>query len=315
MCAALLLLVLAALSGCGARSSGIVATVGASAITRAVLDHWTAVRAAAAGQTPAPGVVRRQALGFLISSQWTIAEARELGVSVSWAQAERQLERFRYAQVERLGYERFHEEARLRASLASARETRSDQVWLMRLNMLDAGIEAERVAQLRGQVTPAQVAAYYREHKRRFLVPERRDIQIIMTYDKAKTERARREVLAGRDFLTVARRVGVDPAAPDGIEHLYRGQGERILLEHVFAARPHVVEGPFKQALDYYVLKVTNVTTAAYRTLAQARPSIVRLLAARRFRRSAAARAAALETKWKARTSCRPGYVVAECGQ
>jgi foldase protein PrsA len=322
-CGAVLLAV-AGLSACGGGSGGsdgVVARVGETPITSATLAHWQSIKGDPNGATaPNPttagaGRHRQQALGFLIASQWTLGEAAELGVRVTTGEARKQLERFKYIQLERIGYQRFPREAQLRKSLASPGETFADQVWLTRLNMLAAGIEQERLAQLERQLTPTQVTAYYRAHSRRFLLPAARDMEIIMTYKQAATEKAKREIQSGKSFLSVARRVSVDPEATEGRQHLVRGREEPEFEEHVFAAKPYVLEGPIHQALDYYVFEVTKITPAREQTLAQSQASIRRQLAAQRLRQVSAQLLQAGERRWIARTDCRPGYVVAQCRQ
>ena len=101
------------------------ARVGEYAITRAAFDHWLSIRAATSGQTTvsdrtSPGESPKQkVLGFLIFSQWTIGEAAELGVKVSEEEAQKQLELFKYDQLEGLGYGGFANAAELRRSLAA----------------------------------------------------------------------------------------------------------------------------------------------------------------------------------------------------
>ncbi|HEY2142003.1 MAG TPA: peptidyl-prolyl cis-trans isomerase [Solirubrobacteraceae bacterium] len=305
-------------NACGGGSGDVVARIGGRPITKAIFDHWLSVPAAADSQTVSSRAttdetLRQRVLDFLISSQWTIGEATELGVKVTDGEAQKQLERFKYVRLEGIKYERFPNEAQLKRSLAGPGETRSDQVWLMKLNMLTARIEQERLAEARQQITHAQVTRYYEENKRRFLLPEQRDIEIILTYNEATTKKAKQEIESGKSFLRVAKRVSVDSEAPEGVQHLVRGEEEEEFINHVFAAKPHVLVGPVHQALDYYIFEVTKITQASRQTLARSEASIRQWLAVRQLRQMTTKLLAAFERKWTAKTSCRPGYVVAKC--
>ncbi len=305
------------LSACGGSGSGdVVARVGGNPITRAAFDHWLSIRAATNGQTVSDrtvsgGAPKQGVLGFLIFSRWLIGEAAELGVRVSDREAQKQLELFKYDQLEGLRYERLPKAAGLQKSLAGSGETRSDQLWLMKLNMLAARVEQAHLAEAQRQISGAQIARYYDENGQRFVLPERRDIEVIATFDEASAEKAKREVQAGKSFLSVVKRVSIYPNNPEGLPHW---QEEPVFHDHVFAAKPHVLSGPVHQAL-YYVFEVTKVTLARRQTQAQSQASIRQQLAAGQQRRVSTELLEAFERKWIARTDCRAGYVVPRCRQ
>lgn len=307
------------LGACGGGGSGdVVAQVGGHPITRVELDHWLSIRAATNGHTTVSdrkvsgGEAPKQAvLGFLISSRWTVGEAAELGVRVTDGEAQKQLELFKYTQREGLKYGQFPKEAELQKSLAGSGETRSDQLWLMKLNMLAAGIEQARLSEARRQVTRAQIAQYYDENRQRFVLPERRDIEVIATQDEAAARKAKREVQSGKSFLSVLKRVSIYPEYPEGLPNWQR---EDVFHKHIFAAKPHVLTGPVHQIL-YYVFEVTKVTPRRQRMLAEVEASIRQRLAAQPQRRVSTELLEAFNRKWIARTSCRPGYIVPRCRQ
>ena len=305
------------LAACGGGGSGdVVAQVGGSPITKASFDHWLSVQAATDGQAvldpeASSGALRRRVLGFLVSSWWTIGEAAELGVKVTDEEAQKQLERFKYIQLEGLKYERFPKEAELQRSLAGSGVTRTDQLWLMKLNMLAARIEQKQFSEAQRRIPYAQVAAYYDEHKQSFVLPERRDIEVIATHDEATAAKAKREVQSGKSFLSVLKRVSIYPEYPEGLPNW---QKEKSFHEHVFAAKPHVLTGPVHQIL-YYVFEVTKVTPPRQQTLAQVEAAIRQRLAAQRQRQVSTELLKAFDSKWTARTDCRVGYVMPGCRQ
>jgi parvulin-like peptidyl-prolyl isomerase len=316
--ACLLALTATSVSACGHASPAAVATVAGTPISKAALVHWTKIQIA--GSAPGvridsqPGVPGRQrALELLIGARWTLLEAAALGVRVRDSEAARQLARFRYAQAEALRYERFPQEAALKRSLAWSGETTADQVWLMKLDLLEAGIVQERLLAAERQVTTGQIARYYASHRRRFVVPERRNFEILMTGTPARAQRARREIESGKPFLSVARRVSIDPEAPNGTQHLTRYEEEPEFVAHVFAAKLHHLVGPIHQSVTYYVFRLTRITPTRQQTLGEVQGRVRTLLGARRYRTTTGALEREAERRWAARTRCVGGLIARRC--
>lgn len=305
-------LVAVATSGCGG-SSEVVARVGGETLSMAELNHWMSVGAAVRGESAgATAPLKRQVLSFLISSRWLMGEARELGVRVSEGEATKQLELLRFDQVEDRPYQGLPHYSKLRQLLLSKAVGPADRLWLMKLSMLAAHLEARSLSQAAREVPRAQIARYYDEHKPRYFQPEWRDLEILTSSDKALVIKAKREIESGTPFLDVARRMPApDPEAPGGLQHLVAGTEEREFEEVIFAAKPHVLVGPAKLAV-YYLFEVLDGRPAHQQTLTQAEGKIRRQLAPRQ---ALAKLLPSFEAKWIARTDCRPAYVVQGCRQ
>jgi predicted lipoprotein with Yx(FWY)xxD motif len=295
-----------ALGGTSGGSDGVVARVGGVAISRAALDHWVSLHTGRSD--PA---LRERMLEFLIGGWWTIAEAGELGVRVSDEEAQKQLDVLDYGRREGIAYARYPVEVALQGAFVAARA--GERLWLMRLGMLAAGIEQKLSLQARLAVTRGEIARFYKGHPRWFVVPERRDLQWLVSYSRTTVRLAIREVRSGKSFVRIAERVSLDPVRITGLELV--GAREMQFARNVFAAKPHVLTGPFRQEQNYYLLKVTNVTPAHRLTLAQAEASILDRLAIRHRERAAGAVAEAFTRKWRPRTICATGYVVASCAR
>jgi PPIC-type PPIASE domain len=304
---AVVALTLGGMAGCGGAGSGsVVAGVGGETIGGSTLAHWVS----AAGVGGAGRVDRSGVLSGLISLHWALGEAREYGVRVSAGEVANVLGMLKYARMvgTRLGL--FAGEAEVQRLLAGGGLSRADEVWLVEAHVLMARVRQRLDREGEGMVGRAEVAAFYRANRRRFVVPERRDIAIFMTRDLGSAERGRREVLAGRSFVEVARRRNVSPETHHGlIMGLVRGSGEPPLERHVFGAKPGVVRGPVHQVF-YYVFKVTKVVPTHVASLAQEEAAIRARLGARE---AGGVLLVALERRWAARTSCRAGFVVALC--
>jgi foldase protein PrsA len=307
------LLLLGGLAGCGQSSSGdVVARVGGDGpITGTTLDHWISVLAgkgaAADRQSPQDRALQARVLSFLISAQWTLGEANELKVKASDEEARAQLELLHYDQREDIPYEGIPQQGEIPAFFAKAHD-HADRLWLMKLAMLTTRVQARHLADAERTITHAQIASYYDQHTVSFVLPERRDLQWIVTYSLRKLQNAVAEIRAGKNFVAVARRASLDPPTISGME--LASAPEKDFARHVFAAKPHVIVGPFRQSQNHYMLEVTKVTPARQQTLAQSESSI-------RLRLGAAWAASGLreatERKWTARTSCWRGFVVRQC--
>lgn len=290
-----------ALAACGSGAGDVVARVGGSSIARSDLDHWASV---ATGSSQAG---QRRVLSFLISAQWLLDEAAELHVKVNDAEAQRQLELFAYDQREGVPYEGLSARPELTKFLARAKDP-SDRLWLMKLGHLALRVKQRQLANAEHKITATEIAAFYEKHKALFLLPERRDVTWIVVYSEAVLQKALREVRAGKSLLAVASRVSLDSPTITGFEP--HPAVEKKLARHVFATRPHVLAGPFRQGVNHYVFEVTRVVPARIQTLAPTEASIRQRLAAQSV---SMVLPAVLSRKWASRTVCVSGLVVPQC--
>lgn len=108
----------------------LLACVGGTSITGALFSHWFTV--AEHGSSPSerahPAGLLREAMGFLISSDWTIGEARELHIVVTNAKVRRTFDHLRH--------EQFPQRREFTKFLESSGETEEDLMLRVRLNLL-----------------------------------------------------------------------------------------------------------------------------------------------------------------------------------
>lgn len=127
------------------------ACVGAEAIAGATYSHWLTV--AKKGTEPSPKQrhplseaelreqtlsLRKEVLGFLISSDWVEGEAKDLGVGVSAAEVRKEFDHIRGAQ--------FHKRREFEAFLRESGQTVADLLYRVELNMLSERIQKHVVA-------------------------------------------------------------------------------------------------------------------------------------------------------------------------
>jgi foldase protein PrsA len=293
-----------ALAACAGGSSPIVARVGTVSITQATLTHWMRALAPRHVLSSKPDeALRWQALSYLISSQWLIGEAAAEGIGVTKAQVARRLaERERSFAGGRREFEGF---------LGAVARTVADQELEVQVELASEAIR-RRLAAGETRITPAEVADRYRRHLAEYAVPEERHYEIVENIPNAALARKlRREVESGRSLATLG-----GPEAYPRKKSFSSYPGERpAVIEAVFKAAPHVLTGPVKAGPYYFLIEVTRITPAFMRSFAQVRDAIASRLAAEQPRRRLAAFTASWRSTWKARTSCRAGYVVRECRQ
>ena len=126
----------------------IVACVGSMAITGATFSHWADVADHAGGpsakhDSPASGEVVKEVMGFLISSDWVIGEARDRGISISEAQV-------RYA-FDRVRAQQFPRRSEFTAFLKRSGQTVADLLLRVRLNILSERLQGKVLAGHRGK--------------------------------------------------------------------------------------------------------------------------------------------------------------------
>jgi len=256
--------------------------------------------------------LKRRALEFLISSTSTLGQAAELGVKVADRQVEREYRRFKYNEIYGASLPS-PKEAELRTLLSGKGETYADKLWIMRVHLLAEKVEQARTMDALGKIGRAQVVAYYKKNRQRFVLPERRDIVAIMTYGEAGVRRAKQEIKAGKSFVSVANRRNEQPSEGGVKLGLTRGKGKKRYERDFFAAPAHVLVGPLKELL-YYIFEVRKIVPAKQQTLAQVEGPVRRQLIAGQERRLLIDTIDEFERKWQAKTSCQLGYVARQCG-
>lgn len=253
--------------------------------------------------------LQQEVLGFLISSDWVLGEASSLGVNVSDKEVKK-----RFTQIKE---QQFPKPAEFEKFLASSGQTVSDLLLRVKLNLLSSKIQ-QKIVKSKSKVTQAQIAKYYKEHKQRFETPEKRSVAIILTKTEAAAAKAKKEVAAGKSFASVAKAVSIDPVskAKGGLlPEVVKGQEEQALSTAIFSAKTNVLSGPVKTPFGFYIFEVKSVTPGSVQTLAQAQSSVRSQMVATQQQEALSSFVKNFKKKWKAKTECDKGFVVADCKQ
>jgi foldase protein PrsA len=252
--------------------------------------------------------LKQQVLGFLISANWVIGEAKDQGIKLSDAEVEKKFKELKAQQ--------FPKEADFKKFLASTGQSVSDLLLRVKLNLLSQKIQ-QKIAK-KSTPTQAQIEKYYKENKQRFGQPEKRDVQLILTKTQAEAEAAKKEIESGKSFESVAKKRSTDPASKANggkLPGVVKGQEQKALDAAIFSAKPNTLTGPVKTPFGYYIFEVTAVHPPSQQSLAQVKESIKQQLTAQQQQAALTKFVASFKKKWEGRTDCLKEYTVMDCKQ
>src|SRR3954453_17711894 len=335
-------------AGCGGVPGNAVAEVDGTPIEKTSFDHWLTVASRSGGQaaaaapkapnytacinqkrktTPKPAkgqpkvtdaqlkkqckqeydALRDQVLQLLISFKWIEGDAKKMGVKVTDAEVKKSFDNQRK--------QAFPKDADFQKFLKDSGQTEGDILKRVRLDALSNKIR-EKVTKGKDKVTDAQIAAYYNKNKQRFAQPERRDLRIVLTKNKAKAAQARKAIAGGQSFASVAKKYSIDQtskAQGGKLQAVAKGQQEKALDTAIFKAPKGKLVGPVKTQFGYYVFEVSNISKASQQTLNQAKGTIKQTLASQNQQKALDNFVKSFRKRWKAKTDCREGYRTQDC--
>jgi hypothetical protein len=161
-------------------------------------------------------------------------------------------------------------------------------------------------------ITSQAVAAFFKLHIGMFERPERRYIDIAERLpSRAAARRFMAEVAAGKrplsSWSTFYHEVFDRPRVGEAVR-------ERASVTDVLAARAHVLVGPIRLN-EFSVFEVTRIVPRAVKPLSRVRRVIDRTLLKKAQRRKLARYISRWRREWRAKTICRPGFVVQACSE
>ena len=341
-----------AVSGCGGVPSGDVAKIDGNTISKDTFNRWVKVAAASsAAQDPtakaaipdppnytnciaakrkdapkpvkgqpeqtdaelkkqcadAYNTLKDQVMTFLIRSEWLELQANELGIEIPDSKIEAEFAKARkQAFPTNKAYAEF---------LKSSGQTEADLLFRQRSQLLEQRI-TEQVNKSSKNVSQDQIDAYYEKNKSQFVQPATRDLNVVLTKDKATAEKAKSALESGESWASVAKQYSIDPTSRKNggkLPAVAQGSQETAFDKAIFSAPENKVEGPVKTSLGYYVFEVTKETPKKTQSLAQTQQSIRQILISQNQQKALAAFGKAYQEKWRAKTDCQDGYVVADC--
>jgi len=152
----------------------------------------------------------------------------------------------------------------------------------------DVAVDALLTADPAPPLTETAIVSYFAEHVAEFRLPERVELAIVRTGDRASAERARRELGRGADFAEIARRYSTDPSAGKGgaLGPLARGELPDGLAAAAFGLAPGRISGIVAAEDGFYLARLKRRLPERVPTLAEVRDEILRRIAGARADRA-----------------------------
>ena len=250
---------------------------------------------------------KSEVLGFLIRSTWLDQEAKKQKVGVTDKELQKQIDDIKKQQFTQKGsYEKFLQQAGL---------TNADVLFQQRVQQLQNKITA-KITKGKDNVTDAQIQAYYNKNQSRFASPERRDLRIVLTKQKAQAEQAKKALQSGQSWKSVAKKYSIDTASKSNggsLPGVAKGQQEKALDTAVFSADKGKLTGPIKTQFGWYVFDVTKIAKAKQQSLEESKASIKQILQSQGQQNALKKFGDDYRKRYKAETDCRKGYQVDDC--
>jgi foldase protein PrsA len=248
------------------------------------------------------------ALTSRIDDIWLISEAAALGIGVSEGMAEHRLNEIR-AKI-------YPAKAAFDTFLRTTHETVPNLVLATRAELSEAALLKKVVT--KPSHSAAARTAYYRAHEAEYNIPERRNVRVFRTHTRALALQGMSEVRAGKSFLSVAKHISIDPIhSPADVlaPSVERRQEDGPLGDAVFNAKVGALTGPIALHNHYYVFIVLKVIPALHPTRQEVEAEKGEEIEKAMRAELTATFIRGWRSRWKARTACRPGYVISKCWQ
>jgi foldase protein PrsA len=251
--------------------------------------------------------LKSQVMQFLIQAQWLQQEAASKDVKVTDAAVKKQFEDQKK--------QSFPTDKAYQTFLASSGMSQQDLLFRVRLDMLTNQLR-QKIVKDKGTVTDAQISDYYNKNKSRFAQPERRDLLVVLTKSKAKAEQAKKVILGGTSWKSVAKKYSIDQASKSQggkLPGVVKGQQEKAFDQAIFAAKKGELTGPVKTQFGYYIFEVQKVTPASQQSLTESKDTIRNLLKSQQQQKALNDFVKDYQKRYTDKTNCKKGYVVQGC--
>ena len=242
--------------------------------------------------------IKNNVMDYLIRAEWTRKEAEARGIVVDDAEVDRAVDKARGSLLDK-------------ETLTKAGVSEGQLIVRIRQNLLQTRVMEQVTAQARKLLTQ-DIQNYYRRNREQLVVPDRRDLRIVITRTKAKAEAARAALEAGRSWKSVAREYSLHFSRNQGgrVTDARRGSNRKVGLgAAIFGARTGELTGPVMDDDTWAVFVVDKIKPSYQPTIEQARDEIRERLQSPREKQALEA----YTKKYRDETSCAAGFKVPAC--
>jgi foldase protein PrsA len=243
--------------------------------------------------------IKAGVMDYLIKAEWRRQEAKARGIAVAEDEVKRAFDKAQQGGI-------FDARA-----LEKAGVSEDEAMLRVRGNLLHFAVQEQVTAGARN-VSAKDVAEYYRRNKAELVVPDRRDLHIVITPTRARAMAAKAALEDGRSWKSVATEYSVHISRQQGgrVKDARKGPSETGLGATIFAAKRGELIGPVKDDDTWAVFVVRGIKPSYQPTLEQAQDEIVEHLRTAREKRALDAYA----EKYRDKTTCLAGYTISACG-
>ena len=267
-------------AGCGGADEvpeGAVAVVDGKEIPKASLDELLArtkkTYAAQKRQFPKAGTadyqkLQTQAVAYLVQREEYAREADKLGVKVTDAQIDKEIETVR---KQYFGGDQKKFEAGLKAQSYTLAALRDDA----RARLVSQGIYKDITGDVK--ISDAEAREYYDGNIDRYKVAESRDVRHILVKTKAEADKLHQELENGADFATLAKQSSIDPGSKDQGGKLTVSKGQTVppFDKAAFSLDKDELSAPIKTQYGYHLLQpLSDVKKGSVTPFTQVREQI-----------------------------------------
>ena len=257
--------------------------------------------------------VHDNAVQALIQSRWLRGEAEERGITPSEREIDDELDRIKNEQFE--GEKDFNE------FIEESPYTDDAVREVILLGLLSQKIQEASLPDPQNppKVSNRQIRDYYEKNEQMFEQAENRDVRIFTAETKDEAEKAKEMIeddSSEEGWSQAISEFGLEslPTEGGGLQQgVTRGANPEDLDEQIFSAPTGELVGPFEASDSWYLIKVEAANPASKQTLAEAKDSITQQIQQSIQNAAGQKFGEEFQAKWKARTVCADGYIIALC--
>jgi peptidyl-prolyl cis-trans isomerase C len=275
-------------AGCGSENQSVgandVAVVGDRSITKEEFDelidrardnYENQNQEFPAAGTPQYVALRRQAMQFLVQREQFEQKAEELGLSISEADVEKQMQTVKSQYFGKDGKCDAACEKKYQAEIKKQGVTNEQVREDVRASVVQNKIYDKVTAGV--TVSDKDIEEYYEKNKQNYIQPASRDVRHILVKKKAKADSLYQQVSNGANFAALAKKHSEDPSSKKQGGKLPISKGRQVpeFDKAAFALDVGEISRPVKTTYGWHIiLALTAIKKEKTTPLSEVRPAI-----------------------------------------
>jgi peptidyl-prolyl cis-trans isomerase C len=275
-------------AGCGSENQSVgandVAVVGDRSITKEEFDqlidrardnYENQNQEFPAAGTPQYVALRRQAMQFLVQREQFEQKAEELGLSISEADVEKQMQTVKSQYFGKDGKCDAACEKKYQAEIKKQGVTNEQVREDVRASVVQNKIYDKVTAGV--TVSDKDIEEYYKKNKQNYIQPASRDVRHILVKKRALANSLHQRAKGGENFAALAKRFSTDPGTKKQGGKLPISKGRQVpeFDKAAFALEKGEISEPVKTSYGWHIiLALTNIKKEKVTPLSEVKPAI-----------------------------------------